>query len=267
MAEEKFKVTECLRIIQNLFTQPKYTELKVTMEAWIKLMCYIHLVGDDEITGLGRIKDGVITDFKIPKQVVTPTTANAADDAMIELLREIPVEEIEEWELDWHSHVDMGVFMSKTDENNYELMSMARGSKQFPLMVVNKDQDVLLKNFVHKNKITDIELTLMTKELSAEEYEKIYNECKEDVLAKVTEMPKQVAKKVDKTWYQNYLAKSKKNENITEAEFTVEPKDKYNLEKQYYCRHCGNSLITADEIDAGLCEDCMNWEFGYRYGR
>ena len=267
-----YKVTECLRVIQNLFAEPKYSKMSITMEAWIKLMSYIHLVGNNEITGLGRIKDNTIIDFKIPKQEVTGTTADATDEDMIALLREIPIEEIDEWELDWHSHVDMQVFMSGTDEDNYELMSMARGNKQFPLLVVNKSGEVCFKNFIHKGKITDIELTLLKKELTDKEIEKIYNECKEDVVNKVSEKPKPVYKPTQQSWYENYIKKVNKNKDeITDAEYTIEKKkNKYSLgENKYYCKSCGVELITPDEIDNGYCEDCMMFGYAdnrYRYG-
>lgn len=246
-----FKVTECLQVIKNLFAKPKYTKLNITMQAWIKLMCYINLVGSDEITGLGRIKDGTIVDFKIPNQVVTGTTADASDEDMLALLREIPVEEIEEWELDWHSHVDMEAFISGTDEANYELMSMAKGGKQFPLLVVNKRGEVCFKNFIHAGKCPDIELTLLKDELSDETIEGIYADCKEDVLAKVSKPKPKIKKETKPSWYGEYL----KKQNIGSSKL---------FKKQEYhptCSVCGVELVSQDEINAGLCDDCMTWGY------
>lgn len=184
-----FKPRECLRVIQNLFATPKYTKLKLGMRAYIKLMCYCHLAGEQEITGLGRIKDGEIIDFKIPFQVVTGTTAEASDEAIINLMREIDIDEIKEWELDWHSHVDMQAFVSPTDEANYELMSMARGGNQFPLMVVNKKGEFVVKNFIHEGKCPSIALEIEKKELTNAEIEKIYNQCKKEVAERVSMKP------------------------------------------------------------------------------
>lgn len=264
MAERPIKITECFRVIQNLFAKPKYTELNVTMEAWLKLMTYCHLVGDNEITGLGRIQDKTIVDFKIPKQIVTGTTANATDEAMIELLREIPVEEIEEWELDWHSHVDMEAFISTTDEKNYELMSMARGNKQFPLLVVNKRGEICFKNFIHEGKAPDIKLTLLKEELPNDVMEGIYAKCKEDVLAKVSEQvyiappkPLGTINLLNKSKGKSF--KKKEEENIVDAEYEVGGSHKK------FCKWCQVELITPDEIESGLCEDCQT--YGYeRFG-
>lgn len=247
---EPIKVVECFRVIQNLFAKPKYTEVNITMEAWIKLMSYIHLVGNYEVTGLGKIKNNTITDFKIPTQIVTETTADATDEAMTELLREIDIDEIELWELDWHSHVDMQAFISTTDEKNYELMSMARGNKQFPLLVVNKSGEVCFKNFIHKGKITDIELILLEEKLSNEKMKEIYDSCKEDVAKKVKkEKPVFVNKASKKGALYDLLKKSNAATKTQEVE--------------HFCKMCGDPIETQHEIANGYCDDCMRWNYGY----
>ena len=182
---QNFKPRECLRVIQNLFASPKYTELKIGMRAYIKLMCYCHLAGDQEITGIGRIKDGEIIDFKIPYQIVTGTTAEATDEDIIDLMREIPIDEIPEWELDWHSHCDMQVFISPTDEENYELLSMAKGGKQFPILVANKKGETCCRQFIHAGKCPNIAFKLVKDDLSSSEIENIYNKCKQEVAERV----------------------------------------------------------------------------------
>lgn len=260
------KITECLKVIKNMFTKPKYEHLNITMQAYLKLMSYIHLVGDNEITGLGRIKDDTIIDFKIPKQVVDGTTADATDDEMLELLREIPIEEMSEWELDWHSHVNMQVFISGTDEENYELMSMARGNKQFPIMVVNKKGEFCFKNFIHAGKTPDISLTLLKEDLSDEVMEGIYAEAKKDVEEKVHEKVRIIEAtnwRGFNNFNRNFGSKKKekeKEEEIIEADYAIEP------ESKRFCRYCGVELITPDEIDEGLCEDCMTWGYNRQMG-
>lgn len=227
-----FKPKECLRTIQNLFTHPKYTALRIGMKAYIKLMCYCHLAGEQEITGIGRIKDGEIVDFKIPYQVVTGTTADATDDDIIDLMREIPIDEISEWELDWHSHCDMQAFISQTDEKNYELMSMAKGGKQFPILVINKKGDVCCKQFIHAGKVTTINFILEKSELENSELTEIYNQCKQEVAERVSLKP--IPLTYSKApWYE----KSKKNELTDFGDDTAEDDNGY------------SDNLTIDRID------------------
>ena len=261
-----FKPKECFRTIQNLFAQPKYTRLKIGMKAYVKLMCYCHLAGEQEITGLGRIKDNEIVDFKIPRQEVTGTTAQATDDAIIELMREIPIDEIPEWELDWHSHVDMQVFVSNTDEENYELMSMARGGKQFPLLVVNKKGEFCAKQFIHEGKCPNIVIELdVSKPLSDKQLQAIYNQCKIEVAERLQMKPVNVAKaRSYNNWYKPTYQQTKFknwgysydyddcdrmgfNDDIVDGTDDVECK----------CQSCGVQLVSAREFENGLCDDCL----------
>lgn len=258
----KIKPKECLRVIQNLFATPKYTKLKLGMRAYIKLMCYCHLAGELEITGLGRIKDGEIIDFKIPYQEVTGTTAEASDEAIINLMREIPIEEIKEWELDWHSHVDMQAFISPTDEANYELMSMARGGNQFPLMVVNKRGEFCVKNFIHEGKCPAIELELQGAKISNKEIEKIYNSCKSEVAERVSMKQIKTTLANEYTHYQGSFGNywngySSKKEDGIEI-------DTVDAETYGMCRSCGVQLVSAEEFENGLCDDCIGYWSSYK---
>ena len=236
------KVKECFGKITSLFEEPKYKQLNITKKAYTKLMCYINLVGDIEITGIGKIKDDTITDFKIPKQIVTGTTAEATDESMIELLREIPVEEINEWELDWHSHAKISTFISGTDEKNYEKMYAYKQYKQFPIMIVNQNQEFTLENFMGADNTKEIKLFILEEnQPSINELKEIYDKCKKEVAEKV-EIKK--VPKVQKTKYVSYKQNwFKKNE-------------------KEYCISCGTELITPTERSTGYCEDCTKL-FGY----
>lgn len=264
-----FQPHECLRVIQNLFASPKYTELKICTKAYIKLMCYCHLAGEQEITGLGRIKDGEIVDFKIPYQEVTGTTADASDEAIINLMREIPLEEIKEWELDWHSHVDMQAFVSPTDEANYELMSMARGGKQFPLLVVNKRGDFCVKNFIHEGKCPDVRLVKdLSKPLSDKQIEAIYVQCKAEVAERLQMKPvkTQVARSYKTYNWGRSTGKQTKFQNwgysyddeYDHVGFSNDIEDDtVDVDVYGKCQSCGTQLISAREFENGLCDDCL----------
>lgn len=241
------KVKNCLGKIMNLFKQAKYDELVITKKAYLKLMCYVNLVDELEITGLGRIKNKEIIDFKIPVQEVTGTTADATDESIINLLRELPIEEIEEWELDWHSHASMKTFISSTDEANYELMMMGRGYNQFPIMVVNKKSEFTLTNFMGEGKTQDIKLKIKDEEdLSQKEIKEIYEKCKKEIEEKVNIKTIKITNKFNKksvSFNNNYL-------------------NKFNTKSKPKCEVCGVELITQEEINNGVCEDC-SWNYRY----
>ena len=96
LTKAKYVVTECYNIVRNMFVEPEYTELYITSRAWTKLMCFIHLVGEYEITGFGRIQENVdtpngpkraITDFDIIEQEVKPAYVEADADAVLDFMR------------------------------------------------------------------------------------------------------------------------------------------------------------------------------------
>ena len=188
-----YPVTECLQLLQNLFTKPDYERLTITPYAWMKLMAFIHLIGDYEISGFGRVipdedneRTGIIVDFDIIKQEVKAAYVESDADAVLEFIMQIPENERTEWILDWHSHVNMGTSPSSTDWNNYEEMLTARQHKQFPAMIVNKSGDVTAHQIICPDKHPKIEMRLQQTILSNTEIEQIYNECKEKVQNKCT---------------------------------------------------------------------------------
>lgn len=176
---EPLQITECFKKIVARYEKPKYTELTFTARAYIKLMFIIHLVGSYEVSGYGKIVNGKIVDLYLPQQVLTSTTAEIDEDAMVDFLSEIPTNELKYWELDWHSHVNMPTSPSSTDKSNYEEQAEARGNKQFVAMIVNKSESIWIKNVVSGVKFTDIEIKREPIDLSKKELKKIYEECVE----------------------------------------------------------------------------------------
>ena len=188
-----YPVTECLQLLKNLFTQPEYTKLVITTPAWTKLMAFIHLIGDYEISGFGRVipdeKDkqtGIVIDFDIIKQEVKSAYVESDADAVLEFIMQTPENERTEWILDWHSHVNMGTSPSGTDWDNYKDMLIARQQRQFPAMIVNKSGNVNAFQIICAEKHASIEVYVEKQHLSDENIEKIYNECKEKVQKKCT---------------------------------------------------------------------------------
>ena len=255
-----YKVTECKNIIYNVFSEPKYKELRITKRAYIKLMCYINLVGDYEISGFGRIQNGTIIDFKIPKQEVRAAYAECDADSILEFIRSLPREELSEWTLDWHSHVEMSPSPSGTDWNNYESMLNLRLGEQFPVMIVNKYQNYTLMNYISRFNTPDIDLIINDETITKAEIDKIYTEVKSDIETYCT---KYIAPHTT-TVYQPYRkmtdyygVNKKSNNSIPSNDCSVVEDDYLPTDSVVlYCASCGTELLTEHEYAIGLCEDC-----------
>lgn len=245
---------ECKQLIYNLFASPKYKELNITKTAYIKLMCYINLIGDYEISGFGRIQNGTITDVKILKQQVRAAYVECDEDAVLEFIRSIPKEQLSEWELDWHSHVNMGVIPSGTDWNNYESMSTLRGYKQFPAMIINKKQDYTLMNYISENNSEDIELNITDEPITQAEIDKIYAEAKKDIKENCTKsITIQTASKTRKSTKQEKISYPLYNDY-----YSSYFRDDYDTDDiiTNSCKSCGTPLLNSHELTTGFCEDC-----------
>lgn len=254
-----YKVTNCFELVKEIFlpSKPKWSELTFTKEAYIKLMCYIHLIGEYEITGFGRVIDNKIVDIKILKQEVQQSVVDCDEEAMMEFLMSIPKEERGQWILDWHSHVNMPVFASGTDSTNYEEQYKARMSNQFPLLIVNKKQEYYAKCYVNKFKQTDIEILFEDKDITDEVIKEIYETCQNDI--------EQLCSKKVITYRQNKFGFGttinqynnvnyfKKNQQ-TEGEKLLEDLKNKNLDD--YCISCATYLVDAEEYDRGICNEC-----------
>ena len=270
-----YNITNCLGVIKEMFfpTAPKYTELTFTAEAYAKLMCYIHLIGEYEITGFGRIVDNKIVDIAILKQTVKSAKVDCDVDAMLEFLTSIPEDQEGQWVLDWHSHVNMGVFESGTDSDNYEEQWEARLHEQYPVMIVNKKQQIYSKCYINPSRKTDIKVFVEKEGLSNDRLVEIYNECAVNVqtLCKKEEWKQQNTQ----TYYNNgfgfhsnyyndydgwengetvYMSNYKKKQEETEKE--EQNADSYIDDN--FCSSCGQYLVSPEEYDRCICDDC--WE-------
>jgi len=98
-------------------------DLIITKEAYLKLKYYIGLV-DTEISGMGKShidKDGdiILSDVIIFHQEVSGSSTDLDEASMAKFLSELMKkgEKTEEWNVWWHSHADMDVFWSSTDDD------------------------------------------------------------------------------------------------------------------------------------------------------
>jgi hypothetical protein len=129
------------------------TDIKLTIEeeAYIEMMKYAHEFSPDECSGVGLVEridfndDSVEFNVKkvfLPLQSNTGSTTDISDEELNKLNTQL-VQDGEDTSLlkfHWHSHVDMSVFHSGTDDENYD--DMKTGDYAVSL-VVNKRYDML----------------------------------------------------------------------------------------------------------------------------
>ena len=259
--EQEVIIQDNYTYLKNLLCKPKIEALEFTPYAWAKINCYINLIGEKEITGFGKIENGFITDVKIIKQSVRSAYVQSNDDYSIaEFLSELPMEDIEQglWNLDWHSHVNMQAFASGTDWGNYQKMLELRNGQTYPAMVINKRGDIWCKNILGDQKYTDITVYLPQEMISEAEFKKVYDECKQDILAKckVINVVSVGSNNYTGSTYNYYSNKgdTSVNHNIdnTQEDYT------YDIYENAYCKCCGTELLSPQEIETGLCEDCAS---------
>lgn len=284
-----FETTQCWDDIYELVfpTQPKWTSLTFDYKAWLKMQCYINLVGDYEITGFGRVVNDRIVDVKILKQEVKSATVDCDVDSMLEFMRSIPKDQIGQWILDWHSHVKMGVFASGTDTDNYKAQFEARCRNQFPLMIVNQLGEVYSRVYISPTKEAPLAIKLEKTPITKEELLALYEGCKkevEELCSKKTYTYTKADYYSDYDWgkYYGYNAKvesgklstashgkcgcetHKKKDQNSDVITTTDDNDSVNsqlikeLDYDDYCISCNTYLVDNEEFDRGICNDC--WE-------
>lgn len=293
---KKYPITECFNILKNMWAEPDYKQLVITPKAWYKLVAFINLVGDYEISGFGRIQSvpnekgevtSFVTDFDIIEQEVKAAYVESDEDAVLNFIVQLPAEQRAEWTLDWHSHVEMATSPSGTDWNNYSDMLKARMGKQFPSMIVNKRGEITAQQIISENKHPRIEMLIQQKALSDDEILAIYNECKEKVETLCTKAIERTTYSYGKTgtttcgfntrndyesndyskrWWEEYgdyydnqqWKSSKKSETEPTKEESLEVVE--DLEELETCQYCGApaSPWHTQQVGVGICRDCFD---------
>lgn len=101
-------------------------KLILTPKAYLQLKYYTNLVSS-EISGMAKSKidkdeNIIVQDVIIFKQEVSSATTDIDDQAQAKFLAELMKkdEKLEDWNIWWHSHADMDVFWSGTDDKTIE---------------------------------------------------------------------------------------------------------------------------------------------------
>ncbi|GEM_PF-6752321 len=179
---------ECLTYLKNLMTGNIPEKITFTSEAWIKMNCYVQLVGKLEIAGFGKIENGVVTDIAIlPNQIVKSSHAEADAVAVASFMASVPRKELHKWVLDWHSHANISMVQpSKTDMDNYEEINDLRDKEGFPYLIINRAGNISAGFFLGNGHTTKLTIEIPAK-LDRNMFEPIYNKCKEEVAANCVE--------------------------------------------------------------------------------
>ncbi len=101
-------------------------KLILTPQAHLKLKYYTELV-DGEVSGMAKStinknKDIIVKDVIIFKQEISSSSTIIDDEAQAKFLNDLMKknETLEDWNIWWHSHADMSVFWSTTDDTTIE---------------------------------------------------------------------------------------------------------------------------------------------------
>jgi len=205
-------------------------KLIIKPEAWSKIV-YLAKNIDSEWLAYGIGKDNVIEDIYIPHQKVTGTHCEEDNGSVKEKPNNIVC---------WiHSHADMNVFWSSTDETTY---------KQYPFsMVVNKKLEYKViqraKTPCGKYIMLDTDIQVMYPEID-EEFKKLVQE--------------RIEKETATLWREE-------RETIWEVKNRLQSQG-YDVEDVVIlttCERCKKSTeclkITIDGEKKTLCKDCINY--------
>lgn len=242
----------CMSYLKNiLLSKNRITELVFSEYAWTKINCYINLVGDYEITGFGKVENGIIIDVCIIDQVVESAYVACDLDSMVDFMTSLPKEERGLWSLDWHSHVNMATSPSSTDEGNYDEQLSARLGKAFPFLIINKKEKMTCGFWLGNGKYSDIKVTVEDSgKLDESLLAYIYKICKKEIEEKCT-------KRTHVYNYNTGFNYQGSNKVLTTFK-TYGNINKVNETEHLdgFCVMCGNELLTADEMFTGYCDEC-----------
>lgn len=269
-SEVRVVASDCFKKIKRLFIKqvPEFEKLIFSQLAWVKINCFINLVGDYEVTGFGKVEDGVITDIKILKQSIKSALVDCTAESMVAFLREVGASEINKWCLDWHSHVNMGVTPSHTDKTNWAEQYEARDDKQFPAMIINKRQAIYCHCYMGDDESTPVEVTFFPPEFTEKELKDIYDECAKEVEAKCTKAS-YTSKPRTTNFYGNsshvndygyeyaYSKCDEPEQKKIIVPDTLKTKSITTVSSGTKCKLCNDPLITENERNNEVCNDCF----------
>lgn len=179
------------------------TDIQLTIEEqpYVEMMRYAHMFSPKECSGTGLVErvdydDGsvefVVTKVYLPNQINTGGTTDIEDEEMARVNTQVVMDGDDPMlhKFHWHSHVDMGVFHSGTDESNYD--DMQTGDYAVSL-VVNKKYDMLASVHLY----APLRINVLNIEVEPPQIDFTEYIVADDLQAKMIENYKRVAKFVE----------------------------------------------------------------------
>ena len=191
-------------------------KIQLTNKANLKLKSFVGLV-DTEISGMAKShideeKNVVVTDFMIFNQEVTGASTVIDDASQAKFLNELMKagDDPSVWNIWWHSHANMGVFWSATDDKTIEqhtsqsylisLVTNKAGEMKARLDIYPKDNSPFKQQTYCKFDIEEIEIIETKEEFKRRvQYEKEIEKVETELEKKLELIEKKYAIKEDKT--------------------------------------------------------------------
>jgi len=254
-------------------------KLILTNNAYLKIKYYIECT-NLEISGLGKSTfDGeniIVEDIMIFKQECSPASTVLDDKNQAQFINQVmkKKQKIEDWNVWWHSHADMDVFWSGTDENT--IRSHSNQTNLISLVGNKKGKFKARLDLWPKDNSPFNIPVIYTKELLVELETLNNEELKQRIQQEISQ---KVSQKFQQTWNNNDWNKDwNKNQN---KDWNKDWNKNWNKDNNKIvtikqCKVC-KANITEDEINycKNMCYDCYEMEikttpshsFGFQYGK
>jgi len=236
----------------------------IQANAYTKLDKFVHLV-DTEISGMAKSKldkekNIIITDFMIFNQEVTETNTLIDDESQAKHLNELMKnnEDTNDWNIWWHSHCDMGVFWSTTDDKTIEnttnqsyLISLVVNKKmemKARLDIFPKDLSPFKKSSYCKFDINEIEYLISKNELTLKQ--------------KKEKEIKQLAKEYDKKYLD--IEKKYEDKNNKKIENYCKKEIKLKIKEKVYSKYTPTNYHYGYDQNYNKYNKKYDWYKGYK---
>lgn len=120
--------------------------LKITMPAYVKLLCYLKLASPNEVSGIGRIQNHTVIDVTITKQTAE-SIATISSSHLKRIAEYDSLTNIEEWVFQWHTHPQHMAKPSAQDIEQVETSLTSAYKQGYYTYIINDE----LESSLHYN--------------------------------------------------------------------------------------------------------------------
>ena len=258
--------TSISRILKNKkkIEPPK---ICITEETLLKFKAYVDSC-EKEIGWLAFVRkeeDGtyLIYDTILPKQEVTPVTTELTESGLQEVGEEVLQNRFDEFEniRCWcHSHVNMQVYPSKTDDDTFE--QFYQNCDYFIRIICNKKDDMRVDfvDLVNEVRFDNTSWNIWTLPETYEEYVKI--EDYDEQIKKIEELKKKSVeniKKIQEDKYKGFKQQIQKEVNVKLIEEKTKSKSYYGYDLYHSYDKTNNAVCGYDYLSDYYYDNQANW--------